>query len=204
MSNTFAIPKKIVAGDAVTWYDSELSGVDSATGKRVVFSPDLFQLSWAFRGSTAVDVVAVADGTRYKSTLPETEIIPAGMLHWQAYITELSTNDRSTIGLGSLLVNVNLALSTTYDNRSSSQQLLDRVNAAIIALTNGKPLESYSINGRDLKYMSLEDLTNLRQQLRKEVAAEELAKSQSKGRKRRYVRFNQPEFRERSRRGDLP
>ena len=49
--------------------------------------------------------------------------------------------------------------------------LLEAVNAAIAARLAGRPVDSYSINGRNLAYTKLSELYQLRRDLQREVAA---------------------------------
>lgn len=52
------------------------------------------------------------------------------------------------------------------------QEMLDAVNAAILAKLNGNAVQSYSIGGRNIQYYSLKALQDLRQQLQAELGAE--------------------------------
>lgn len=55
----------------------------------------------------------------------------------------------------------------------TNQELLDAVNAAILAKLTGNAVQSYSIGGRNIQYYSLKDLHALRQQLQAEIGAEQ-------------------------------
>ena len=50
------------------------------------------------------------------------------------------------------------------------QEMLDNVETAINARITGGALHSYSIGGRNLQYITLDELRNLRDQLRREIA----------------------------------
>lgn len=52
---------------------------------------------------------------------------------------------------------------------ATASELLDQVNSAISAILNGGAIQSYMIGGRNVMYMSLDQLMRLRDQLRKEV-----------------------------------
>lgn len=62
--------------------------------------------------------------------------------------------------------------------------LLAKVNSAINALLNGGAVQSYMIGGRNVMYMSLDQLQRLRDTLKKEVAAS--------SRNRTYGAFAEP------------
>lgn len=55
---------------------------------------------------------------------------------------------------------------------ATSAELLVLVEAAIETRLSGGAVQSYSIRGRQLQYMSLQELRNFRDQLRREVSAE--------------------------------
>jgi hypothetical protein len=53
----------------------------------------------------------------------------------------------------------------------TKQEMLDNVEIAINARMTGGTVQSYSIGGRNLQYISLAELIKLRGQLRKEIAS---------------------------------
>ena len=66
----------------------------------------------------------------------------------------------------------------------TNQEMLDNLNTAINARMTGGAIQSYSIGGRNLQYISLSELLKLRDQLRREIAG---------GRnKTTYARFENP------------
>lgn len=67
----------------------------------------------------------------------------------------------------------------------SKQDLLDKVEAAIEARLSGGAVQSYSIGGRNLQYVTLEELRKLRDQLKREIASES-------GNARTYAKFKNP------------
>ncbi len=116
--------------------------------------------------------------------------LTAGNYDWQAAITEIATNHRTTLGSGSLEVIVDLAAVTgSFDGRSESKKLLDAVEAAIVAHAHGGLVQSYSIKGRSLSRYSLTELIQLRDRLRTEVAREKAREDGNDGR-RAYIRFD--------------
>lgn len=54
---------------------------------------------------------------------------------------------------------------------ATSQELLTAVETAILALMNGGAVQSYMIGGRNIMYMSLDQLQRLREKLQGEVRA---------------------------------
>ncbi|MCG9891092.1 MAG: hypothetical protein MH252_08455 [Thermosynechococcaceae cyanobacterium MS004] len=176
------VPKTFAAGDSVVWTDAEIYGADG-----LLFTSDVYSLSFAFRGTQALNAVAVADGAGFKTTLTATANIAPGDYFWQAYITKISTGERLTIAEGRTRVAPNLAaLTTAFDGRSETEKQLDQVNAAISARLAGKAVAEYQILGRNLKYVPLTELQEMRRQLHRELNQSAQAKN---GRNRRLARF---------------
>ncbi len=69
---------------------------------------------------------------------------------------------------------------------TTTSQLLDQVTTVISARLNGGAVASYSINGRNLQYMPMQDLLALKRDLEKQLAAE-------KGGSRNYAKFVKPD-----------
>ena len=53
----------------------------------------------------------------------------------------------------------------------TKQEMLDNLDTAINARMTGGAVQSYSIGGRNLQYISLSELLKLRDQLRREIAS---------------------------------
>ena len=68
----------------------------------------------------------------------------------------------------------------------SAQVMLDNIEAAINARLTGGAVQSYSIGGRNLQYISLSELRQMRDQLKREVA------SQTPNGARNYASFKNP------------
>lgn len=67
----------------------------------------------------------------------------------------------------------------------TTQEMLDAVNAAINARLTGGAAASYSINGRNIQYIPLSELRDLRKELQAQLANE-------KGNARTFVSFKNP------------
>ncbi len=66
----------------------------------------------------------------------------------------------------------------------TKQEMLENVETAINARISGGAVQSYSIGGRNLQYIPLQDLYKLRDQLRREIACS--------GGTTTYVSFGRP------------
>jgi hypothetical protein len=67
---------------------------------------------------------------------------------------------------------------------ATTAEMLTAVNTAIHNLMTGGAVQSYEINGRNIRYFSLKELQDLRSQLQQEVASESGS--------RNYVTFKNP------------
>ena len=70
----------------------------------------------------------------------------------------------------------------TDDTVYSTSDMLDQVNAAISTRLRGGTVASYSINGRNIQYLPMQELLALKRDLVKQLAAE-------KGGARNYAKF---------------
>lgn len=185
------IPSQIIIGDTVTWNDSGLRGNDPTTGEVTDYTSNNYTLSYAIRGNVALNVSAIANDTGFRTTITSagSGTLTPGLYFWQAFVTDLS-NNRVTICSGQIRVVSNLAVGTApFDGRTNTKQMLDAVEAAIIARLKGGAVVEYQIKGRDLKRDPLPDLIKFRDQLRMQVAREEQSCKGSKDGRRLYVRF---------------
>ena len=69
---------------------------------------------------------------------------------------------------------------------ATTQEMLDKVNTAIVARLDGGAVQSYSIGGRNIQYISLGELYKLRDILRKEVNSSNVSNT------RLYAGFGEP------------
>ena len=186
------IPSSIVPGDTVVWRDRSLRGKDPSTGIDTDYKPTDYALSWAIRGASAIDAIAVPDGNEFVTTIAAsaTAALIPGSYFWQAYVERAS--DRLTIAKGRLTVLTNLNINLPdYDGRTNPEKMLEAVE---IALSSGvtKGIQSYTIKGRSLARYSIPELIQLRNQLRIEVSRAKAAESIEQGLgdpRRLYVRW---------------
>ncbi len=69
----------------------------------------------------------------------------------------------------------------------TKQEMLDNVENAINARMTGGAVQSYSIGGRNLQYITLTELIKLRDSLRQEIASSGGSASRTS-----YARFDNP------------
>ena len=85
--------------------------------------------------------------------------------------------------VGTPVTEITTPAATTYD--TSIQGMLNAVDQAIAALIAGGAVQSYSIAGRNIQKMRLDELRNLRKELYQELAL-------SKGNNRSFAKFCNP------------
>ena len=153
-----------------------------------------YGLTVAIAGPVGIPVQSLPqdDGT-WLCEIAGTDVTDVGTYYWNARVTDVD-NDWRLIGSGTLVVIPNFEdVDTPYDGRSQAQKILDNVRAAIAALTQGKPVQSYSIEGRSASYYSLSELVALEDRYQRivnnELAAEAIAQGNPSGRWIR-TRFN--------------
>jgi hypothetical protein len=116
-------------------------------------------------------VTADADGDGWSSSLTSanTTTLAAGDHYWQAYATKDSR--RETLGSGRLRIKP--AAGSGVSGKSQDRQDLEAVQAAIRAIIDGGAVQEYTIAGRSLRKMEVQDLIALENRLRVRVYREE-------------------------------
>lgn len=175
-------PQTLVVGDRWMWKRTDL-GTD--------YPPASYSLKYSLRldgsGATEIEITATGSGSDYLAEVASatTAGYTAGTYSWQAYITRTSDAQRVLIGSGSVEVVANRDASTT-DPRTHARKVLDAIEAVIENRATVDQQE-YTINGRSLKRMPIDDLIKLRKQYRAEVAAEVAAANGTGMRKLKVV-----------------
>jgi len=190
-------PLEIRAGDTVTWRREELT-VDYPAS-------DSWVLTYYFRGpSQPLNVDAEADGDEFLVTIAATETAKwnPGVYSWLARVSK--AGEVHSAGDGQVKVLVNLAADMlNYDGRSFSKQFQQVIEqlclgkslteiAASTGLSVGQ-IEAYSIGNRSVTYAKKTELFALRDQMRRESAAEDKRAKIAQGEEvdnHIYVRFS--------------
>lgn len=166
-------PRTIVIGDTVKWKRSLPD-----------YPADEFTLSYAFTDSDGnqFTVTASADGTDHlvSESTATTGAYTAGDYQWQAYVTEISSSERFTIGSGYSEIVPNYA-SAAVDDRSHARATLDAIKAMIAGKATSDQA-SMSIAGRSLSRYSVEEILRWRSHYEALVEREERAADIAAGR----------------------
>ncbi|MGL5064689.1 MAG: hypothetical protein ACRC62_32300 [Microcoleus sp.] len=148
-------------GDTVQWTE-EISGYPSSE----------YVISYVLRGPSSFTVTGV-NGT-FTITATQSNQVTPGSYWWQ--LQALKNGNRITIGNGRISVFADFGqVLQGYDGRSQLEKDLDAVKAAIRAIAAGGAVQSYSIRNRSLNRYSLTELTTLKNELARELAAEKRA-----------------------------
>ena len=179
-------PATLVAGDTWIWQRSGLASD---------YPVALYTLNYSIQreGDVAAPTVfvAITIGDIYKVTVAAatTAAKLAGTWRWVSYMVRTSDAARVAVGSGVFTVKPNPA--AAYDARSHAVKIL----AAIESLIEGRAasdVNSYSIAGRSLTKLSVDDLLRWRAHYKREVRRERDAANAAAGRatgRTQVVRF---------------
>ena len=162
-------PDLLVVGDRWTWRRPDLAAD---------YPPADYALTYEFHedsgggGSHKFTITATETTTEYLIEIASatTAAYTAGEYNWYAFITRSSDSQRIAIDEGHTKLELNFA-NTNADNRSHAKKVLDAIEATIEGRASQDQM-SYSIAGRSLSRMSIDDLLKFRDRYRAEYNRE--------------------------------
>ena len=166
----------IVAGDYLAWKREDL-GSD--------YPPASYALTYSARlngtGSTAISITASESGTDYlvEVASSSTASYTVGIYQWAGYITRSSDSERVQIAEGTWEVIPNRATSTA-DPEPYAKTVLDAIEAVIQGRASQDQM-SFSIAGRSLSRMSIQDLLLFRNKFKADWLKEKRMQRTRKG-----------------------
>lgn len=167
-------PSELVVGDTWSWKRSLADYPANASPAWV--------LTYYFRGQAGeFSVACSADGSDQLAAVAKatTATYKPGLYSWIAVVTDGTT--RTTLGRG--ITNLKpdpAATGAGLDPRSHARKTLDAVEA-VIENRATKDQQAYTIGGRSLQRMKVEELLMLRDRYRAEVAAEDVSERLANG-----------------------
>lgn len=170
------IPGTLTAGDSYTWKDDstldELGNtIDSSWTLKYIIK----------QAAVSLTLTASTDAPGWSTTISKTqsETFAAGKAYWQAYAEKGS--DRKTLGRGEITFLVDITtVSGSFDGRSQAKKDLDAVQLAMRGIfTDG--IAEYTIMGRQLKKIPLDQLITMESKLKFEVSLENQRESIKNG-----------------------
>ena len=173
-------PTEIEAGETVKW-TKDLSDHYPAD--------DGWSLAYTFINSSAKFAVnAVASGKKFSVTISAatSAAYTAGIYKWIARVSKAGEVYTVDEGHCEILKNIADAGLTTFDHRTHVKKTLDAIEAVIEGRATSDQL-SYTIAGRSITKMSVEELLKLRDRYKaeyqREIDAERIANGEGLGRK---------------------
>lgn len=162
-------PEFLVAGDRWAWKRTDLVSD---------YPTDAYALTYEFHedsgggGNHRFTVAAVETTDAYivEVSHSTTDNYNSGDYHWDAYITRSSDSERLIVDKGRTRIDVDLATSTA-DVRTHAKKALDAIEAVI---ENRATIDqsSFSLAGRSLSRMSVDELLQFRNYYRAEYNRE--------------------------------
>jgi hypothetical protein len=173
-------PDRITAGDRWQWERQDLSGDYPAGTWTLTYS----LVSPAAR----VALTATANGTYHLIDVAAatTAAYAPGKYYWEAYVTDVATGlDRRSVGRGEMVVRVDYAAQPNgFDGRTTAQQLLDKVEAALVAgnvLHGAYTVATPTGSSRTVQFRDRMEMLLERDRLKAEVKSEQIAERLAAG-----------------------
>lgn len=177
-------PLEIQAGDRLQWRREDLDDYSAAAG---------WVLSYVLvNAAKKIEITAAADGTFFEidvAAATSTDY-PAGLYSWQAYAT--NGTDRRTVDRGTIRILPDfsaVAVDGGLDARSEARKGLEAIEAAI-AGTASSTMKSYQIEGKSVENYSVTELLRLRDDFKRQVAAEDAEAARETGKQTSIIRLN--------------
>ena len=170
---TILVPDLIYAGDTVVF---DVPAFKDAIGTNI--TSGTYTLTWYARTNTASEgatIVGTTESDGWRVTVPAatTTGFNAGLWTWQAIATYSTV--QYTAGRGQFTVKSSAYYTGSpgaFDDRSRAEIDLDYVEAAIRTLAQGGMVQEYTIGGRSLRRYKMQELLQLRDTLKNEIAME--------------------------------
>jgi hypothetical protein len=171
-------PNELVVGDYWVWRRDDLASN---------YPTDSYALTYEFHedsgggGSHKFSITAIEANDTYYVEVPTTttDDYSTGDYIWAAYITRTSDSARIQIDEGRTKITANLA-DTNVDLRSHAKKVLDNIEAVIEGRATIDQ-SSFSLGGRSLSRMSVDELMTFRDRYKAEYLKEiKLARIQNK------------------------
>ena len=160
-------PAKIKSGDLTQWKRTDL-GTD--------YPNSSYTLEYSARlegtGSTEIEISATASDDDYLVSIGKstTANYTVGIYHWQAYIYRNSDSERITLDSGTWEV-VRNSDASTADPRTHAKIMVEKIEALLEGRADAD-IASYSIAGRSLTKLSIDELMTWRDRYKSEYLRE--------------------------------
>ena len=200
------IPKSWRAGDTVKWDDTfdDFTSTDSWVLTYYFWLPELtsgknrFDDTSTTRATVEKSVQASTQGSGWRVALTASDTVDAAGSscwtpgRWQYHARMSKSGEVYTVAQGEVDVLPNANASTwgsTYDPRNKFRYIVEKIDQAVATKTANGIVQSYTIDNRNLAYMSVDDLLKLRGKYNALAIAEERRIKGQSARPEVYVRF---------------
>jgi hypothetical protein len=162
-------PDLLVVGDRWMWRRPDLVADYPTADYALTYE---FHEDSGGGGSHKFTITATETSTDYIVEIASatTASYTAGEYNWYAFITRSSDSQRIAVDEGHTKIELNFA-NTNADNRSHAKKVLDAIQAVLENRASQDQM-SYSIAGRSLSRMSIDDLMRFRDRYRAEYNKE--------------------------------
>lgn len=160
-------PLEIVVGDFIQWKRTDL-GAD--------YPNDAYTATYVARitggGASEITLTGTASGNDYLFTVDSATSADfvAGYYHWQLEITRNSDSERLVLERGTFEAIVDLDVNNV-DPRTHAEIMVDKIEAVLQNRADAD-VANYSIQGRSLVKLSIDDLLRWRDYYRNELSME--------------------------------
>jgi hypothetical protein len=158
-------PLEIVVGDFIQWKRTDI-GAD--------YPNDAYTATYVARitggGASEITLTGTASGNDYLFTVDSATSADfnAGYYHWQLEIVRNSDSERLVLERGTFEAIVDLDVNNV-DPRTHAEIMVDKIEAVLQNRADAD-VSNYSINGRSLVKLSIDDLLKWRDYYRNELA----------------------------------
>tara|TARA_R100000278_G_scaffold122939_1_gene110565 strand:- start:451 stop:1041 length:591 start_codon:yes stop_codon:yes gene_type:complete len=158
-------PDLLVVGDRWVWRRPDLVADYPTADYALTYE---FHLDTGGGGSKKFTITATETSTDYIVEIASatTASYTAGEYNWYAFITRSSDSQRLSVDEGRTKLEIDFA-NTNADSRTHAKKVLDAIEATIEGRASQDQM-SYSIAGRSLSRMSIDDLLKFRDRYRAE------------------------------------
>ena len=162
-------PDTLVVGDRWMWRRPDLASI---------YDPSAYALTYEYHRDSggggshkfAITATETTDDYIIEIASATTAAYATGDFHWYAFITRTSDSERIAVDDGYAKIELNFA-DTNADHRSHAKKVLDAIEAVLENRASQDQM-SYSIAGRSLARMSIDDLMTFRNRYRAEYNEE--------------------------------
>ena len=147
------IPNKIIAGDTL-----------KVTGSITDYPSSLWTATLVLNGSATYTISSTVDGSGFQllETAANTALWAPGVFEYVLYVTDIATStEQYTVCTGQTTISQRADLAATGDKRNHFQIALDNIEA-VIEKRATLDQASYSIGGRSLSRMTIDELLKFR------------------------------------------